>query len=761
MVDNKSLGVITNLGIGAVIFFTVLFLFDLLRYLLPGVYYYREAAARDPQWNNYDGTPLFALPRPSHRPLAWIARTIAYSEADTVRTHGLDVAMYLRFLATQIKVFAVLTLFTAVVLYPTYITAENKDLPEGDPLRAVGIEIASLANVPDKSHRLWVTLFSEIVVVGVICLFLYRDIHQYAAYRRSYRAEGTTNPSNYAIIVLDIPDDCRTMPAIFGLFDKIFPGAVAAVHPVRDAKKLNALKGKYITAVTKRERAEWDVAHGKTQQAVKLSETEQSDVDNDDPEAVDTSDFGETDAVNYWTKEQMKLKKEIDEKEDFIDDIAPNTHAAIVVFTSKRAATFAATAPFSQFAGDWKISRAAEPRGVNWARIDISKWTTRIRMYSSFAALTALAIFWTIPSSFIQALGNFSAFAEKYPNSFLADLEENHAGFVDFLEGILPPLLLFVVLLLVPILMRLIISFERIASRTLVEAKIRNFLFLFYTMSNFIYVVVIGSVFKKFKEVIDNPTTIVSLLSSSVPAQATFLMKYVLINAFLGSTLGMLNIGRLLIRPLTMRNARTTRELRKGDGIFAQYPFGKLYAICAMISLISFVYSTISPIICVVACLYFCIAYLCTKHLLLYGHRPLFEGGGYLFRDAWTSLLVGLYVHELSMIGIFSLKRAAPQAILTTLTFIFTIWFTLYCRGKYLIRAKHGSLMDQANADEEQSLQDHIPDRFSDMYIHPGLKCLRELEDIGKDAGDEAQVETTPFEEIQEVSPFEKSESTQ
>lgn len=733
MVDSGSLGVITNFGIGALIFIIVLIIFDILRYFFPGLYYYREAAARDSTWNNYDGTPLFTLPRPSHKPFAWIRSTLAYSEEKTVATHGLDVAMYLRFLATQAKVFAVLTVFTAVVLYPTYITAGHKDLPEDNPSYVTGIEIVSLANVPDRSHRLWVTLVSEVFVVAVICLFLYRDIAKYTTYRRQYRAATKTNPSNFAIVIMDIPEKSRKVPAVRTLFDGIFPNSVVAVHIVRDAEKLYALKLKYITAVTKRERAEWNLSQ---ESARKHPSTSLSEVTPADPDLTDAEDGTEIDPVERCRNEEIRLRKEVEEKEDCIDSFAPVTGAAIVVFNSMRVATYAAVAPVWSNSSEWKVSRAPEPRGVNWNRLDITKWTTRIRAYLSFAALTALAAFWTVPSGFIQALGNFKDLARRFPNSFIADFSENNPELVSFLEGILPPVLLFLVLLLVPLVMRFVVSFERIYSRPLVESKIRNYLFLFYVMSNFVYVILIGSVLDKFREIVDNPTQIVSFLSTSVPGQATFLMKYVIINAFLGSALGMLNTGRLLIRPFTMWNARTPREKCRGDGIFAQYPFAKLYAICTMISLISFVYSTIAPVICAVALMYYCIAYLCTKHLLLYSHRPLFEGGGYLFRDAWIGLLIGLYVHQVSMIGIFSLKRAAAQAGLAVLSFVFSIWFTWYCRRSFLFRIKNGCLVDQCRTEEGSVLDDCIPSDFADMYIHPGLKSLEELQELGTGLGE-------------------------
>lgn len=731
--DSNTLGVLTNLGIGAAIFISVLLLFDLLRYCFPGMYYYREAAAKDPLWNRYDNTPLVALQRPSHLPFAWIPSTLAYSEAATITTHGLDVAMYLRFLATQVKVFFCLTIFTAIVLYPTYITADNRYLPDGNPSKAIGIELVSLSNVPDKSSRLWVTLIADLIVVAIICWFLYRDIQVYTKYRREYRS-SSSNPSNYAVIILDIPEPYRQSEKIQNVFESIFPQSVVAVHVVYNAENFYALKQKYVDAVAKLERAQWDVTHDPQAKRPSISLSELNHVD---PDATDLDEYEQVDAIEFWRKQTSILRKSIETKQQDLQQIAPLTHAAIVVFRTKKDATCAVTAPIWGGGGEWKISRAGEPRAVNWDRLDITNWTTRIRSYISGAALIAVALFWTIPSSFIQALGNFTKLADEYDNSFLADLANADQGLVRFLEGILPPLLLFLVLLLVPLIMRFVISFERIHSRILVESKIRNYLFFFYVTVNFFYVILIGSVLKQFREILDNPTKIVSFLSTSVPAQSTFLMKYVLINAFLGSAVGMLNIGRLLIRPFTMRNKRTLREKRNGDGIFAQYPFGKLYALCTMISLISFVYSTIAPLICLVALLYYSIAYLCTKHLLLYGHRPLFEGGGYLFRDAWTGLLVGLYVHQVSMIGIFILKLALPQAILGGISFVFSIWMTMYCRQRYLFPAKHGTLFDQCNGDEENGLVDEIPDHFPDLYIHPGLKTLDELVEIGSRRQDE------------------------
>lgn len=848
---DRTISVVTNFGIGAGVFILVLFLYDLLRYFVPGHVYNRSNATKNPANNDYGGSALQSPDLPSSFPLSWIWSTLKYSEEKLVKSHGLDVAMYIRFLGTQAKIFLALTIITSIVLIPTYATAKSPDLDsDRDGIQGPsGIERASLANVAPMSSRLWVTLVSEVAVVSIILMFLYYDLVAYTMYRRTYRADNNRTPSNFAILILDIPSESRQEANIYRVFDSVFPGQVCAVHPVRDAHHLLSLKARYVTCVNKRQRAQLsadsrtnselasengydvddtaDAAHHPASDeqnehsmpkitfqdivspvspdggnkdskrsavdayvsddlltatnltradsnmaagsgtvmfapSTNFRESQKRDTTSTSqprPQSLTPSQTRprsgfriserfiasprlraltrvDTDQIADLERQEMKARDVVVEVERSIDQSAPITHAAFVVFHSKVTTTCAVTAPVWANIGTCKVSRAPDPRAINWDRINISRYTTRIRQYISFGVLTALTLLWMVPSGFIQALGNLQQLGESLRDvmPFIKEFADNNKDLAKFFEGVVPPLLLFLVLLLIPFVVRFVISFERIASKVSVEARVRNFLFFFYVMSNFVYQVAIGSFLTSLQRIIENPREVVTFLSTSVPRQATFLMKYVLINSFLGSAFGMLNTGRLLFRPLVMWRAKTPRDRIQADEIFAGYPFAKMYALCMMISLISYVYATIAPIMNLVALLYFSIAYLCTKQLLLYSHQPAFEGGGYMFRDAWTGLLIGLFVHQLSMIGIFTLKRAAPQGILAIISLLFSVWFTLYCRRRFFYRVEHGTLMDQSHqGDEEEGIYDKIPPNFSDMFVHPGLKPVEMLEDIHVD----------------------------
>lgn len=714
-------GITPSAILGVCFFLFAILFYDILRAYFPLLCYHREVCAEFPDAKQYDGSPLFAFPRPSPWPLSWVPLTLTYTERKTIATHGYDVALYLRFLATQTKLFAALTVFTAVVLYPTYITAENRYLPGDHPSRPHSIELVSLANVPDKSARLWVTLVCDIFVVTTICLFLYADMAKYNEYRRMYRADPN-NPSNFAILIQNIPPRFRTTQYIYTVFENLLPGQVEDVHLVPDARHLVSLRHKYNQASVKKNRLIFvkETENSPSRRCLPLFKARNSDHESDEVEY--------NAKIAYLNGKMDVIRAEMETGLGDIKNRINSTHAAFVIFKTMKAATIASTAPIWTAGHLFHVSRAPEPRAVNWNWLIAAENTKRARKYLTFIIILSMTIIWIIPSSLIQALRDLvELISKQFPNAGITKFFREKPSIASFVQGVLPPLLLYIALLIVPHVMRLLVACERPHSKALMESKIRNYVLLFYLMSNFVYAVSIGSIssVEVWREIFADPSKIGSLLSVRVPAQATFLMKYVLVNSFFGSVMGMLNPGRLLVFPFTMTKAKTVEEKTAACGIFTQYPYAKMYAVGSMVASICFVYCTISPIICAVALLYFGLAYICTKQLLLYGHRPRYEGGGYLFRDGWTGVHVGLYIHQLSMIAIFSLKRAAAQAVLEALSLGGSIWFTWYCRRKFFKGGKHGSVLDMMGGIIGEA---QVNKSFSELYVHPGVKPLDILE---------------------------------
>lgn len=732
MADSASLGLARTLGFGAGIFFVLYLLFEILRRRLPDLYYWRNKATRYPEYCDYNGEPLGTAPLPG---AFWPRVVVPYPEACIRESHGLDTALYLRFLATQAKIFAVLSVFTGVVLLPTYATAGHSKLPESHPNFTTGVQALSLANVEPSDNRLWVTLLADIAVVVFVCWLLQREISHYVNVRREYRA--SLNPANYAILVVDIPPEARNECAVRDLFDKAFPGDVEAVHIVRNAKALLAKKQKYLNMYAKKEALEL-----KDQGTVE-GDSPQDDLDVHSTHATvesvaareqsrDRDDAGDTSDTPSQIDDLLEDVRAVQDDPDYCGQ-APVTHAAFVVFKTKRAASLASTSSVWRNPSFFKVTRAPEPNAVNWDRIHISRQTSALRLVISLSVLLVITLFWFVPVTFIQGLSNLSKFAEQDGFAWLADFIDAAPGFAEFLESVLPPILLFVINLLVPLIFRFVLSFTRSMSKAKLDALVRNSLYVFYATSTFWQNVLAGSTLQAIETIVDKPDArvLLDLLSSTIPAQGTFFMKYVLLNAFLGAGLGVLNLGRLLFRPVFFASARTERQLRKAGAAMSEYPVFKLYSIGLMVALICTVYSTVAPLICLIGAFYFGIAYMCTKHTLLYSNVYPYQGGGFMFRDACTAMLINVYMHQIVMIGLFTLKATYTLVVISSLSLLGTLYFYFYLKRRFWTISKHGSLVDQVEIEEDREGGDVIPAHYAQLYIHPGLEPIEEVPVFG------------------------------
>ncbi len=719
MTDGDSVGLLTNLAIGITITLVCFLLFDLFRNKFPGTYFYREFAANLRSCDDYDNAPLYAPERPPPGLFGWVRPVMSYPEEQFIKTHGLDAALYVRFLRVCTIMFAILGVFMMLWLAPTYGTAGNKDLRPSDPLRVEGVAIVSLANVPRKSWRMWFTLVSEVVLIVVLALFIHRELSVFKERRLEYRADSVRNPSNYAVLVLDIPYDSLSKERVRDFFTRCFPGEVAEVHHIRNANKLVKAKLNIIKTMKARECAEWSLMRANAKSPNNVQKKEQ--------------------LVGKTLDKQRDAENKYRELLQDLDANAPYTSSALVIFHNKRAATLAASTPLSNRADQWKVERAGEPKAVNWPSLSIHKRTAFIRTVVVTAGLTAFCMFWFIPVAFLQGLANLESLSKTRAFSFLRPVinsnDKTVQRILSVVEGALPPLVLTVFLILVPIIFRLAIAQERIGSKGGFESKVRTQFFVFLVFSNFVFIVLAGVFLDRLEALINNFTfaTVVNILGNAVPKQASFLMTYVLIGAFMSSPLNLLNLGRLVLRPLFKRIFPATRRVvRDAEAFGVEFQYFRCYATNQVIAFITIIYANIAPLILWVATIYFALSYITSKCILMYSSRQFFETGGSMQSGAWYSILIALYVHQLSLVGVLSLKQAAPQATIATVLFLFTLGISVYFRKSFRRITALGSLVDQMDADNEAGIVDKVPAHFIEQYVHPGIRGLEpeEAEDL-------------------------------
>lgn len=253
-IDSGLLALLWVLGLGTLATSVSLILFDYLRPRIPDVYdRRRNVLPRDKLGFALDDGRHYAPPPPSFRPYAWIPHVLSIPDHSLQHTHGLDTVMLLRFYRSCAWLCIHIAVFTTFVLIPVYATASKKNLPPNNPWRVFGIRILSLANVPrTDSWRLMLVFVFDLCITVYVLTFILIQLKYLLRMRRQYRTSD--HPSNYALIVQDVPARFSTSELLFHFFDSIYPNMVKSVKFIPLCTKLTKYRRKYWTAVRNRQR---------------------------------------------------------------------------------------------------------------------------------------------------------------------------------------------------------------------------------------------------------------------------------------------------------------------------------------------------------------------------------------------------------------------------------------------------------------------------------------------------------------------------
>jgi calcium permeable stress-gated cation channel len=702
MVDAKKLGVLYVLGIGVIVGVIVLAIFSCLRPKLPQVYQFRRLLNRYRSYNDFNGARVgFPSKRPQAGALGWLGPTLAMPEEEIVRRVGLDAAMFLRFVRSQLRSFAIAAAVCCLVLWPAYGTAGNKDLPETSAKFVDGLQVVSLSNVPVGDARLWATLLVEYVVCAVFLWFLSRDYAQYAEYRRVYRT--AENPANYAIAVYDIPRGMNTEEAVRERFELMVPGQVSEVVLARKARKGIQAEKVLASIVSKKERAEFLRANSGQEPMTRPGTC-----------GVLMCWKAKVPAVGYFTSERERLEQEILEE----GRSAENANSAIVVFTNKRAASLIAQANQGNNANEWTVHRAGEPEAVHWPAFHIPGYQAVWRAIAVIGFVFFLTFFWMIPATAIMGLANLESLSKVPAFSWAEGIRNLSPAVVGLIENALPAIILSVFLGLIPTFIRLAVSQTRLHSLHIIDSKTRNYFYIFSIFASFVFVVIGASALTELQAMIDDPAQITSVLATSVPRNGLFFTSFVLVKTFIPLFLLLLNPVRIIVRCIMLKLAKTERERRAAEETGSIFEYFKYYGECMMMTLLGLTYSTLAPIVTLAVLIYYGLSFAVFKHNIIFASHRKWDGGGWDYPGAFYSVIASLIVKQLTMIGVIGLYEAPAQTVLSIFPLIVTILFGIWSHKRYNRVALHGSLHDQYAAGAKI---DEIPMRYRGLYRHPGV----------------------------------------
>ncbi|PSK48606.1 hypothetical protein B9Z65_120 [Elsinoe australis] len=467
------------------------------------------------------------------------------------------------------------------------------------------------------------------------------------------------------------------------------------------------------------------------------------------------------DRIYHLRKELARLNAEIETDQNDVERF-PLMASAFIQFNHQIAAHMACQS-VSHHIPQHMAPRLVEisPSDVIWTNMSIKWWERYIRTGLVFAACIGLIIFFAIPVGFTGLLSQIRVLGERY--HWLAWLSELPPSVISILQGILPPALLAALLAVVPVIFRLLVQLQGVATGNDKELGVQNFYFIFLFFQVFL-VVTLSSGLTQFLTNLANDTTGVLLkLAQDLPKASQYFYSYMILQALSSSAGNLLQVGTLLfwfiLGPILDSTARQkwTRQTR-----LQSIQWGSYYPSFTNFAVIGLIFSIISPLIMIFNLITFSLFLIVQRYNVIYVYQFQHDTGGLLFPQAINQLFTGLYIMEIALAGLFFIAQdasgnngAIPQGVIMIIMLAFTVLFQVLLNSAFapLLRYLPITLEDEAVIRDEafakaqaakfRGLTQEEPDEGEDgdEDIESRLEKQERMEEEAERAAEEAERE--------------------
>ncbi|GKZ01292.1 hypothetical protein MPSEU_001080200 [Mayamaea pseudoterrestris] len=699
----------------------------------------------------------------------WAVEAFRISDDEALKFMGLDCFMFTRLLRLGFRM-STFGSILGVLLMIVYGTGKATGAATEQ------FNVITIASVEQQSARLWATALAFLLFMAFTMRSLYlewRDV--YAPLRSQFLATGDVNTPKdyrYSVMLESVPVALRSNAKLHSYLDQLFPKQVKSVYVVQNTTELDKLIEERQTKIEALEKAIAFTKAKPTKPAPQMKENAKL--------------FGllggpKVDAIHYLNSEIDRLNKEIDAKRAMIHEQAdrdaataanekvalgdsikqqqPDTKyhsmsdpdmtksdpdistdqskqdrqaaTAFVTFTSLRAKQTAVQCELSGKVDNMDCENAPIPNGILWRNVPVS--VTRQRYAAMLAAAFWItgAVFWALPVLFVTGLANLNSLLTTFK---LPTLNAN-TFYYGIISGILP------VVFLQILMMVLYMSIEGCAKRLVrvkSMGKVDSYTFFWhqiYQFANLWLILIGGSAFNQLHAILEDPSSIATILAKSLPGASTFFVNLIIMGSFLAFGLELSQfvpyIVNKIIGMITSEPAQTQRMLDAK----LQPPsiaWGKTLPPVVFIVMVTLIYMPIVPLMEIFAMVYFGGWYLVWKHQCLHVYAQEFEGGGLIWETLSSFFMACVYMAEFILCAYLGLKEAPGPAIFTLVVTVIGTLLTHYqLRRNIAGPLKNLSLVIAAKIDtEEGELALSEADAASSaqaveslLYAQPSLKA--------------------------------------
>ncbi|KAF7729143.1 hypothetical protein EC973_004911 [Apophysomyces ossiformis] len=684
-------GMASNIGINLAIAAGVLLAFVILRPSNNLVYAPRYKYAEETK----------QPPRIPKGLFSWFKPTTSTPDDVLLRMIGYDALLFIRFLRMLRKLLYAMTAIGVVVLMPinTVATSLTGDWPPYD------LDFLSISTINDKTRGngnvAW--YWSHAIGTWIFSILIYRTIYQnygeYVKLRQQYFESEEYQQSMHArtLLLYNLPTALQSDEAL----TRWIKGMNLA-YPVEQVfiGRRNGRLAKYVE--------EHDEAVRKLE-ILLSNHLKDGDVIVGKRPTLRLGGFlcwggRKVDAIEHYSDKVQKLSEKIIKARQNMSNSKPTSygwvsfanvswaHATAKHLSSdssplRRIAQSAANQP--------RVELAPQPKDIVWSNLSLNEHVRNSKRLIASLLFYGFVFLWFIPSSFLSASSNVTAFIRLFPNSdqFLRE----HAVFVSLLVSWFTPIVMAIFLLILPKIMRMLSQQQGYFTGTSLDRQVLAKLYIFFIVNNLLVFTVSSTMISMYLQINKAVQGTESLtagqffstlghnltdIAKNMSDVSNFWVNYVSLKGVgvimdLAQVVAFLSITlrKLLTRP----SPRQLQEFTRPNAF--DYPL--FYNILIFFFTIGLVYSVIAPLVLPFTLLYFLLATMVFRYLLMYVFITSVETGGQIWRVLINRLLVSTLFFQLIMLGVLNLKGASGPAIFTGPLPFMTLAFKVYCHRRF------------------------------------------------------------------------------
>ncbi|OIW02769.1 hypothetical protein TanjilG_29545 [Lupinus angustifolius] len=642
--------------------------------------------------------------------LNWMPAALQMPEPELIDHAGLDSAVYLRIYLLGLKIFIPIAFLAFSVMVPVNWT--NRTL-ERSNLTFSSIDKLSMSNIPLGSNRFWTHLVMAYAFTFWTCYILKREYHIVATMRLHFLASEKRRPDQFTVLVRNVPPDADE--SVSELVEHFFlvnhPDHYLTHKVVYDAKELSSLVAK------KKKNQNWlDYYQLKYSRNKSVRPTKK------------TGFLGlcgnKVDAMDFYTTEIEKLSKDIElEREKVTKNPKSIMPAAFVSFRTRWGAAVCAQTQQSRNPTIWLTEWAPEPRDVYWDNMAIPYVSLSIRRLIILVAFFFLTFFFMIPIAFVQSLANIEGIERAVP--FLKPFIE--MNFIKSLvQGFLPGIALKLFLIFLPTILMLMSKFEGFISLSALERRSASRYYIFQFINVFLGSIITGSAFEQLDTFSRLPANeIPKIVGVSIPMKATFFITYIMVDGWAGCAGEILRLKPLIffhLKNFFLVKTEKDREEAMDPGTIG---FNTGEPQIQLYFLLGLVYAVVTPFLLPYIIVFFGFAYVVYRHQIINVYNQEYESAAAFWPDVHGRIVFALVISQILLMGLFSSKEVANSTPLLIVLPILTIWFHIFCKGRYepaFIRHPLQEAMVKDTLELTKEPNFNLKEFLQNAYIHPVFK---------------------------------------